>query len=201
MVVRSVDGAPVRSANELVTLIGGRLAGAQVVLEIEDPASTQLTVTLGERPSDLSRMAQRMRGTRPPSVTVQRIDGGSFDLAEPTGSLRLIEFWATWCGPCVASIPRLRALRASYTEGQLQMVSVSNEDESTVRRHLERHPRPWTVALDPDEASNEAWWVLSFPTFLLLAPSGDVVGVYNGLDGLTEAEAEIARSLSPAPGE
>ncbi len=54
------------------------------------------------------------------------------------GSVYVVEFWATWCGPCIASMPHLSELQKSYADKKVQLISVSDEDLETVKQFLER---------------------------------------------------------------
>jgi thiol-disulfide isomerase/thioredoxin len=194
MRIDAIDDVPVSSSNEFVALVGSRYAGLEVRLRVVYPEPATLHVVLGPRPAEPLDVASRLAGRTAPASTAQLLgDETTVDLAEATGRIRIVEFWATWCGPCTVSLPRLRSLHEHYGPTRLEIVSVTDEPAETVRRHLERHPMPWVVALDTDESATGAWWVLSYPTFFLVDASGRVVSVYSGIDQLDAMEREIAR--------
>ncbi len=58
-----------------------------------------------------------------------------------TGKVYVVEFWATWCGPCIASMPHLAALQNEYRGRDVQLISISDEDLETVEKFLERETK------------------------------------------------------------
>jgi thiol-disulfide isomerase/thioredoxin len=72
------------------------------------------------------------------------VDGGRFDLANHRGKVVLVDFWATWCTPCVAELPNVRAVYDKYHADGLEVVSVSFDFErSALVKFLEARPIPW----------------------------------------------------------
>jgi len=95
--------------------------------EVEPPPAA-LDVPVGNRVGQLA-----------PDFTLSRLDGGESSLSEFRGRVVILDFWATWCGPCRASMPGLEALRARYQDKGLVLVSVSlDRREEDARSYLER---------------------------------------------------------------
>ena len=69
------------------------------------------------------------------------------------GKVYVVEFWATWCGPCVQSMPHLAALQTEYADKGVQIVSISDEDLDTVQEFLDREIRG--AAEPPGEEDGE----------------------------------------------
>ncbi len=93
-----------------------------------EPPSAALDVPVGNRV-----------GQRAPDFTLSRLDGGEVSLSEFRGRVVILDFWATWCGPCRASMPGLETLRARYQDKGLVLVSVSlDRREEDARSYLER---------------------------------------------------------------
>jgi thiol-disulfide isomerase/thioredoxin len=72
------------------------------------------------------------------------LDGGHFDLADHRGKVVLVDFWATWCGPCVAELPHIREAYDQYHDHGLDIVSVSLDlERSALVNFLKTKPVPW----------------------------------------------------------
>ena len=86
----------------------------------------------------------------------------------------LLEFWATWCGPCRDSIPHLNKLHGQFSRQGLQVVGISNEDPDTLRRFLEQTPIDYTVARDGNSTYFRHLGVTGIPHAVLLDRTGRI---------------------------
>jgi thiol-disulfide isomerase/thioredoxin len=85
------------------------------------------------------------------------LDGGQFDLAELRGKVVLVDFWATWCGPCVAEFPNVKAVYDKYHAAGLEMVGVSlDEDRAALLQFVKQRGVPWPQ-LFFDPTSGQGW--------------------------------------------
>jgi uncharacterized protein (TIGR03435 family) len=108
------------------------------------------------------------------------------------GQVVLLEFWATWCGPCVAAIPHWNELVEKFRGRPVQFISVTDEEEAVVRKFLAARPIKGWLALDTDGSMSKAYSggeALGIPTTLIIAPDGTVVGKTHP-EAVTEALLE-----------
>ena len=126
--------------------------------------------TLSLEPTD--EAAPGLRAGRPaPPFSVVASDGATHDLARYRGSMLLLDFWATWCAPCIALHPEVEALAAEY---QLAVLGISADDDQThLNRWLQRHPTPWpSAAIGPAGSVNQAYGVTAWPSHALIDGDG-----------------------------
>lgn len=122
-------------------------------------------------------------GLAAPDFTTTLMDGSSFTLSEQQGKVVLLNFWATWCGPCVGEMPAFTRLVDTYGD-QLSLLAVnSREDEQTVRDFLDEHGYTFPVALDPDLAVGELYPTEGIPYTVIIAPDGTVASIQLGASG------------------
>lgn len=101
-----------------------------------------------------------------------------YTLEELRGKVVLLEFWATWCGPCIASIPHLEHLHREYGERGLAVLGVSREPIERVETFVEgpfRDRMTYPVMIDKEDETNKAYDVYSIPTAYLIDASGKIV--------------------------
>lgn len=161
-----VPGAPsVRRGRRAVFIalpIAVVLLALVVILATRDPAS--------DRQADsplLGRQAPRIEG--------QTLEGRSFDSATYDGRWLVVNFFATWCVPCVQEHPELIAFqRAQQEAGQANVVSVVfSDDRASVEGFFERNGGEWPVVLTEDTVVAE-WGVAGVPESYLVDPGGVV---------------------------
>lgn len=151
------------------------------------PDGKPIAQTLAEAEVDLLRRIKygTVGGTLP-EVRGKRIDGVEECLSDYRGRVVLLDFWATWCRPCVAALPRLRELVVNLPADRFAIVAISvDEERGTVTRFIEDEPMPWTN-WHAGEGSEIAWLlqIEEFPTYVLVDEHGKIVARFFSLGGL-----------------
>ena len=140
-----------------------------------------------------------------PDFTLAGIDGEKFDLYQrlPQGPV-LMDFWATWCKPCLQALPHLEQIRAQYAERGLQVVAISIDNprsQSKVKPFVRGMGYSFEVLLDGDMEVRRLFGGTNIPLTILIAPSGEVIYEHLGYipgDEKTLIQ-EIQKLLEPAP--
>lgn len=105
------------------------------------------------------------------------------------GKAVVLEFWATWCAPCVEQIPHWNALAERFRDRPIQFLAVSSEDPEMVAQFLDKRPMAGWIGLDPGGAAFKAYGVEGVPYTVLVDAKGVVRGI-TSLQDLTAADLE-----------
>lgn len=120
-------------------------------------------------------------GDKPPLLEatelLQAPPGAKFNAASLRGKVVILEFWATWCGPCVAAIPHLNELAEKFKSKPVQFVAITAEDKATVEKFLARRPIHAWVALDTNQAMSQAYAVEAIPHTVVLGRDGRIAAI------------------------
>ncbi len=129
-----------------------------------------------------------------PEFELPALDGGRISSRSYLGSPVVLNFWATWCKPCVKEIPTLNAI-ARENAAQVVTIAIDEEGESAVRPFVERHGVSYTVLLGDKEIFQRfGGWAI--PYTLVLDPSLRVVGLHRGYVSLRSLERDLRRAES-----
>jgi cytochrome c biogenesis protein CcmG/thiol:disulfide interchange protein DsbE len=112
-------------------------------------------------------------GTPAPPLRLQGLDGRPVDLAALRGRPVVVNFWATWCEPCVREFPLLARAATAHRADRLAVVGVLTGDRpSEARSFVRRHGATWPVGIDPDGATAAAWRAVGLPHTFFVRPDG-----------------------------
>lgn len=141
-------------------------------------------------------MLQQMNitGKSAPDFEAEAPDGTMYRLSEYAahGQYVLIDFWASWCGPCIGSFPFMKEIYATYKDRGLVFLGVScDKNRDAWLKALEKHQLPWTALRSPARKGDacELYGITGIPAVILIAPDGKVIST--DLEGM-ELKAKLA---------
>ncbi|MDH7460148.1 TlpA disulfide reductase family protein [Chitinophagaceae bacterium 26-R-25] len=131
-----------------------------------------------------------------PAISYPDNNGVMQGLEQYKGKYVLIDFWASWCGPCRQAIPRVKDLYEKYKDKGFDIVSVSIDDSKKAwAKAMEEEGMPWKQLLSPDKNATMKNFLFSgIPTIYLIDKQGNIVSKYTGFSA--ESAKEIEKVLS-----
>ena len=142
--------------------------------------------------------AGRIGDPAAPLIVKDWVHGDPVDLSAGKGKqVYVVEFWATWCGPCRTSIPHLTELQKKFRDKGVTLIGVSDEDADTVKPFLKKmgEKMAYTVAADPERttyaAYMQAYGQNGIPTAFVVDREGRVAWVGHPMDGLEETLEKV----------
>jgi thiol-disulfide isomerase/thioredoxin len=191
----SLDGERVTLAREVYVRVVGHKMGDRIVLAVRRGGTTlEVPVTLEQRKSPRDMLVDQ---PAPAFDLPVLVGGGPAKLADLKGSVVVVDFWATWCGPCKVLVPHLNDL--SHKFPALHIIGVSSEDDADIRRYAVDERVAYTLASDVDSRAFGAYFGSALPMLVVIDKTGVVREVELGAGGDTSALDGLIEKLLQAP--
>ena len=140
-------------------------------------------------------------GDAAPAFALPSRDGTPVALAEHAGSVVLVDFWASWCGPCLQSMPFLDGLQKAHAAEGLVVVGVNlDEVRAEADTFLAAHPVDFRIVFDAAGDVPKRYGVRAMPSSYVIGRDGTVRAVHLGFRGDDKAaiEADVRKALDAA---
>jgi thiol-disulfide isomerase/thioredoxin len=143
-------------------------------------AVTLVVTALASTPVQSAQLSDWTGGATPPLV-LRDLDGREVRLDAYRGRTVIVNFWATWCAPCVAEMPSIMLLREKYAKQGLEVIGVNlQENVARIRPFLAQHDIDFTVVRDHDGSARATWGVSVYPSSFVIGPDQKVAFVVVG---------------------
>lgn len=149
------------------------------VFQFTPPAGAKLQ---GSDDDNSSGEQSELIGKPAPDFNLPLLDGGSARLSELTSTVVVLDFWASWCGPCRKGMPIIAKVAEKFAPQGVKVFAVNvMETTDTIRGFLKEEKLQLTVALDADGKAGKAYGAEAIPTTIVIGPDGRVQAVHVGL--------------------
>jgi thiol-disulfide isomerase/thioredoxin len=145
-------------------------------------------------------------GDPAPDAVFETLDGDHLRLSRFKGKVVVLDFWATWCGPCVEGLPALEQLARERGRQPFALLSVSGDSNGRkLREFVASHGLGWTQCWDGNGTVQRQFGVSGFPTYYLIDPAGRIgwykTGWYRGIEKEMGREIDRALATGASPSE
>jgi cytochrome c biogenesis protein CcmG/thiol:disulfide interchange protein DsbE len=132
-----------------------------------------------------------------PDFVLQDGEGRDVKLSDFRGKVVLLNFWATWCGPCKIEMPWFVDFQRQYTDQGFTVLAISLDEEGweVVRPFTEEHKLNFPVLLGSDETAEQFGGVAALPTTFIIDQEGRIFSTHMGLVSKSDYEDEIKELL------
>jgi len=151
---------------------------------------TTLTVTLVITVTCSHVIAEEETQYIASNFTLKNLDGKEVSLSQFRGKYLLINFWATWCGPCKIEMPSLEKLYRQFKSDNFDMLGISNDmfGDRVVRPYIKAKNITFPMLLDQRMIVSRQYGIVSLPTTILIDPKGIIIGILQGAENWSDPE-------------
>ncbi len=178
-----------------------------VSTDLKGPIAKRIVAAMAQR-EEMEAAAGNLKSSenKPLVIAGKMPDGKAFSTADMKGKVILVDFWATWCGPCKAELPRVKKIYQQFHDKGLEVLGVSNDQTADALTSFikEDGAMPWPQLFDADAAGKGQWnsnttrfGIEGIPTMFLI----DRNGVLRSTTARENFEEQIPKLLEEKPGE
>ena len=170
----SFEGAPPVTHYNLGVVLLQMNRDQEGIAEIQQYLKAQPNGFFAETARKMAGNPRRARENYAPDFSFTSLSGEEVSLDSLQGKVVLLDFWGTWCGPCVESVPELRELHKKYAnEPSFVLIGISSDrDDKVWREFTEKNKMAWPQYRDKDGKILRAFRIGAFPTYVILDHEG-----------------------------
>lgn len=180
----------------LLILGGGLLIGLTIGVIVFFGLPTGQTTTAGDSPAGAAADAAPVTGSAAPDFTLTNIHNKKVTLSKLKGQPVLINFWATWCGPCRIEMPAIEAAYQQHKdEGFVVLAVDADEPLKDVAEFVGDLGLTFEILMDPGLTVNDRYRVRAYPTSYFVGRDGTIVALQIGTMTESQLEENLAKIL------
>lgn len=193
-----VQGAVLTDMSQVQNAISKGKTGQSIKIEIlREGKKLTMNVKLTERPDDISSLTGSAIGSKIAEFKANFYQNGEKRQAKPKATL--LDFWATWCGPCRKTLPVLANVYNKYASQGLEVIGISNEDVNTLNAfYNSQHKSPYPLYRDGSQDLWRRYGIRAVPTLMLLDQNGYIKRVWSGAPGQALVEKLVLEVMNEA---
>lgn len=196
--ILKVGESPIRKGvKEMVAHVQSHEQGKTVVFTVfRDGVESVISIVLDPFPNQKSLLESEWKNQVFPEVSFTDLHKGSEESIQSNkGKVIVLDYWATWCGPCRKAAPSLEKLRDRFSKEDVLIAGITAEDRPVVEVYDRNNPANYPIWLDTESAFSKVLGARSLPTFIVVDREGKVQRLIVGLNELDSLESVIQKLL------
>lgn len=197
----AANGIPVHRFQDISQVTKGQPPGFTFTMTVlRNGKKLELPITIEAKPDDMrARLQQAWEGAQLEPFSVTAMNGANAGKEITSASLKgkviVLDFWATWCGPCRSTMPALDKLQKELGPKGLVVLGVSSEAENDIKNFLGQNTYAYPIARDPVGDVKQDYEISNLPTMFIIDRKGVVQQVGVGTGHMPTLEATLRRLL------
>lgn len=189
-----INGKKISNISVVKSELSGVRTGENVSLEIDRKGKKlSVKIPLVERPDDISSLTGSSIGSKASAFEKNFYLNGERRLSKP--KVTLLDFWATWCGPCRQTLPILERLYKKWYAKGLEVIGVSNESAEVLAAFAKEHASPYPLYRDVTGSMWRRYGISAVPTLMLLDENGYILKVWPGAPNERALESALLDAM------
>lgn len=180
-VILGINGKKINGRKTLIDSLENKKSGHKISLEIGRNSKIQtLKVSLSPPPADLQKLTNTLIGSKAPELKGKPIST-PISLEMYRGKAILLDFWASWCGPCRYSHPILQKVSQVYQDQGLVVIGISAESKKTIQAYVQKNNLTFPQWHDPASFTHDLYSAYALPTLVFIGKKGTVQRIHTGV--------------------
>ncbi len=194
--ILKVNGASIETSRQLIDTVQVKRVGDSLHLDVSREGSIlRLAVSLLARPADERELLQGLVNQPAPALRGAYYAASEGSAPTLQGKVVLLDFWATWCGPCRVLLPELDTLQAKYRSRGLEVVGVSSESLAQLQAFQAKAGLGYSLLHDADKSATHDFLAYALPTLVFIDRTGQVRRIEVGVQARAQLERWIEELL------
>jgi thiol-disulfide isomerase/thioredoxin len=152
-------------------------------------------MALSPKPEDMRALTQMLVGSQAMELDGKYYSGDIGPLSKNLGKVVLLDFWATWCGPCKMTLPGLDALHKKYHDKGLEIIGISSENIDELKTFQAGGKHIYSLFNDVSRLSTNKYQAMAYPTLVLIDRKGTIQRIEVGAHPVAQMEKWILELL------
>ena len=178
---------------------GCALVGRPAMAQAEDAPAKDTPAKDTQAKDTQAKDTLSLKGQAAPDFSLKTVDGKDVKLSDHKGKVVLLDFWATWCPPCVKGLPHMDELardKARAEKGLVVLAINAQEQPERVQKFMEDRKLNLTVPMDAEGKAAEAYLIAGYPTTVVVGRDGKISEVFQRLpEKLSEIDEAVDKAL------